>query len=170
MGISARRELLQTADASGNRLPVQRRCHRFSKGRLLIGKKCRIRQLSAPQPVHILPLVNPVQRQKLTLRCFIQQPIYIASKSLRKIFPPIRKRLHLQKHGILLRPFRWNHRKQPLHLTYQKTLSQCLSFQIHPRPGKHQKLRRLCHIQIQIKPLNVHLLPRRRCKLLPGSG
>ena len=32
MGISARCKLLQTADASGNRLPVKRCCHRFSKG------------------------------------------------------------------------------------------------------------------------------------------
>ena len=170
MGISARCKLLQTADASGNCLPVKRCCHRFSKGRLLIGKKCRIRQLSAPQPVHILPLVNPVQRQKLMLRCLIQQPIRIASKSICKIFPSIRKRLHLQKHGLQLRLFRRNRRKQPLHLTHQKALSQRPSFQIHPRPGKHQKLGWLCHIQIQIKPLNVHLLPRRRRKLLPGAG
>ncbi len=165
MPVSAGRIPLQPADTVLQHGSVQRPCHHPGQRRITVAVKCRPDQLIQRIPILLPVLITVVKGIRLPSGLLRYPAAGIIPQHIRQQPHTVPAAHNLLFQRVLFRRPDLQRRKELLHQIHQIGRPQTFSVISHLGIGQIQPPGGFRHIQIQIQPLNIHLLPGRRRKL-----
>ena len=158
MPVGTSRISLQTGDTVLQLHPVQSPCHRRRQPTVLVALKGCLRQKTAPGLQFFLS-IHLIDGKKLRLPLRRQHPLRIFPQLPGQVSRPLLPGCNLFQRAAQLGTCHGQTGKDLFHHLHKVRRTDGLSGAVHLGKGQIESVRGLCHIQVQIKSLYVHLLP-----------